>query len=263
MQSNDEKRLVLCVTGNGRSGTSLVANFLDRAGIPMGIELKPGGKGCRLGFYEDTEILEFQKAILRRCGSGLYFPWKPVVTTSDDVARARAMIERRSGKWATWGWKDPRSTLLLDFWAELLPESRFLIMFRNPSEVVASVYRQMHRYLRYGRPDLAPRSWIHYNRMAIAFAQAHKGRVAFLDVADLKRGPDSVIHALGRFLDVPLDPAIFREVYRPKEMTAHSVKSHREPFIATCLWLSQYIWGGEMQSLYDDLRNMSLGRSVA
>ncbi len=229
----------------------------------MGIELKPGGKGCHLGFYEDTEILEFQKAVLRRSGSGLYFPWKPVVTTSGDIAQARAMIELRSGKWPSWGWKDPRSTLLLDFWAELLPESRFLIMFRNPSEVVASVYRQMHRYLRYGRPDLAPRSWVHYNRIALDFARQNSERVAFLDIADLKRNPESVIGALAQFLDVPLDTTFFREVYRPKEMTAHRVQGHREPFIATCLWLAHHIWGPEMCALYEELREVSLGRAAS
>lgn len=263
MQSGDEGRVVLCVTGNGRSGTSLVANFLDRAGIPMGIELKPGGKGCRLGFYEDIEILEFQKAILRRCGSGLYFPWKPVVTTSDDVAQARAMIDRRNGKWPNWGWKDPRSTLLLNFWAEILPECRFLIMFRSPSEVVASVYRQMHRYLRYGRPDLAPRSWIYYNRMALEFARKNSERVAFLDIADLKRSPAQVIGALSQFLDVPLDAALFQEVYRPSEMTAHKVKGHREPFIAACLWMAGHIWGEEMRVLYEELREASLWRAAS
>lgn len=252
------ERLILCVTGNGRSGTSLVANFLDRAGIPMGFELKPGGKGCRLGFYEDVEFLEFQKAVLKRNRSSLYTPWKKIDVTHEEKRKAIEMVEARNLKWSRWGWKDPRSTLFLDFWGNLFPETRFLILFRDPGEVVASVYRQMHRYLRYLRPDLAPRSWIHYNRAAINFARANPGRVAFLNITDLKQDSPATIAALSRWLGVPLDPAIFGEVYRPGEMTAHKVRPQREPFIAACLWLTKRIWGGEINALFQELCSISL-----
>ena len=116
----------------------------------------------------------------------------------------------------------------------------------------------MHRYLRYPRPDLAPRSWIYYNRFALDFAQDNPGRVAFLDVGDLKRDPETVIDALSRFLGVKLDPAVFEQVYRPNEMSAHDVRGYREPFISLCLRIGDRIWGETMARLYEKLRQASV-----
>ena len=250
--------MVLCVTGNGRSGTSLVASFLDRAGIAMGIEMRGPGKGCRFGFYEDTGFLEFQKAVLKRNRSGLYFPWKPVEINDTERRQAASLIAERNEKWQQWGWKDPRSTLFLPFWGEILPQAKFLIMYRNPEEVVTSVYRQMHRYYRYFRPDLAPRSWLHYNRMALGFYREHPGRVAFLDVGDLKRQPERTINALSHFLGVAIDPAAFHDVYRSQEMSAHNIKIYKEPFISTCLRISIKLMGDDMAALFTELNSASV-----
>ena len=253
------KKLVLCVTGNGRSGTSLVASFLDKAGIPMGIEMRGAGKGCRLGFFEDVDFLEFQKAVLKRNGSGLYFPWKKVVVNSREREVAAEMIAARSRRWDRWGWKDPRSTLFLHFWVEMLPDARFLIMYREPQQVITSVYRQMHRYLRYPRPDLAPRSWLYYNRYALGFARRYPDKVAVMNIQELKSNPVETISALSQFLGVELDVQCFSEVYQPSEMTAHNIKLTREPFISSCLKISKKIWGREMEELYAELESVSLG----
>ncbi|MDP4350266.1 hypothetical protein QSG17_25820, partial [Escherichia coli] len=55
---------------------------------------------------------------------------------------AAALIAVRAGRGSGWGWKDPRTTLFLDFWSEFLPDARYLLVFRRPWEVVDSLFRR-------------------------------------------------------------------------------------------------------------------------
>jgi hypothetical protein len=40
-----------------------------------------------------------------------------------------------------WGWKDPQTTLFLDFWHRLLPEAFFLFTYRHPLDMMMSMIR--------------------------------------------------------------------------------------------------------------------------
>ena len=50
-------------------------------------------------------------------------------------------MARISGS-ALWGWKDPRTTILLPFWQMLIPNLRFVIGVRNPLEVARSLRKR-------------------------------------------------------------------------------------------------------------------------
>ena len=52
--------------------------------------------------------------------------------------KASLLIERFDSA-HVWGWKDPRNSLTLPFWQELLPDFEMLIMVRNPLEVAYSM----------------------------------------------------------------------------------------------------------------------------
>lgn len=41
-------------------------------------------------------------------------------------AKASLSIKKNSGK--SWGWKDPITTLFLDFWEKKLPEAKYLFI---------------------------------------------------------------------------------------------------------------------------------------
>ena len=41
-----------------------------------------------------------------------------------------------------WGWKDPRTSLLLTFWDSLLDEARYLFVYRHPVDVLSSLVRR-------------------------------------------------------------------------------------------------------------------------
>lgn len=60
--------------------------------------------------------------------------------TFEEEARELLAVRVRSG--VAWGWKEPRTTLFLDFWQERLPDARHLFVFQRPWEVVDSLFRR-------------------------------------------------------------------------------------------------------------------------
>jgi hypothetical protein len=138
---------VLCVLGVHRSGTSLVAQALHTLGVDLGpfCALMPGGIDNPNGFWEHTGLLHVNDEILSRLGGSWHAPpelpagWEQDPILGDLYDRARAIIENDFGAVPVWGWKDPRTSLLLPFWQRLLPEMRYVICVRNPLDVALSL----------------------------------------------------------------------------------------------------------------------------
>src|SRR5262249_36762878 len=61
-----------------------------------------------------------------------------------------------------WGWKDPRNSLTLPFWQNLLPDMKTLVMVRNPMEVAHSMKERNGTSYSFGL-----RLWEIYNRRLI------------------------------------------------------------------------------------------------
>lgn len=245
---------VLCVGGSGRSGSSLVACFLHRSGFPMGETFRGPGIGNRLGFFEDLEFLEFHKRVLARSRSHLYLPWRPIRPKESDVEEARAMIAARTERWPAWGWKDPRATHFMEFWAGLVPGLKFLILYRQPEAAIRSMLRQMGWRWKLFPPTLAARAWVHDNRMALAFSDRHPGQVMFMSIDHLQDMPEVWVERLGKFLSYPLTVDRFREIYRPREMNRGPKK---EPLVDMLWSLSHKRWGGEIEQTYTALLDAS------
>ena len=79
-----------------------------------------------------------------------------------------------------WGWKDPRNSLTLPFWQELLPNLKTLIIVRNPLEVAYSMRERNGTSYAFGL-----RLWEIYNRRLIEAAGKHGLRRA--SCGDLNR----------------------------------------------------------------------------
>jgi hypothetical protein len=65
-----------------------------------------------------------------------------------------------------WGWKEPRTTLLLPFWQELVPDLRYVICIRNPIEVAHSLARRNGF-----APPRAIDLWMRYTSAALAYTR--------------------------------------------------------------------------------------------
>lgn len=125
-----------------RSGTSLSASLLDRTGLYMGNDMvEPATDNIR-GFFEDVEFYNLNVSILGRNKLN-YLVKKPVNIWIDaDIKEKAIQLIHKRQKHNNWGWKDPRTTLLLNFWKQIIPNAKVVILFRDYEEVVSSLHRR-------------------------------------------------------------------------------------------------------------------------
>jgi hypothetical protein len=139
----------ICITGMHRSGTSMVARLLNLCGLSLGREsdlLNPGPDNPE-GFWENVRFVKINEALLAEFGGAWDVPpvlpgnWAQDPRLLPLCAQASELTQGFAN-YAHWGWKDPRTSLTLTFWQELLPDLRVIICLRNPSEVADSLYRR-------------------------------------------------------------------------------------------------------------------------
>jgi hypothetical protein len=106
--------------------------------------------------------------------------------------RALDLIAARDQRAARWGWKDPRTTLLLDFWRERLPHARFAFVFRAPWEVADSIARLGARPFT-DRPEYALAIWAEYNRSLLRFYRQHRDRCALLPLRLIRTAASELV----------------------------------------------------------------------
>lgn len=202
------------VTGMHRSGTSLAASLLESCGVFMGSRLMPAAADNPAGFFEDLDFVEFHREALAAHGfdgDG----WEAAPLTSLEptwVARANGLLLPRQG-YEQWGWKDPRTVLLLSLWAKLLPGARFVFLFRAPWDVVDSLFRRGDSAIR-ERPERAPSIWRRYNELVLGFMSKHPDRCLLFDSDAVAGQPLGFVQAINARFDADLAlPA--SDLFRP------------------------------------------------
>lgn len=152
----------LIVLGMHRSGTSFLTGSLQLAGLDLG-KHSTADKYNPKGNRENADIVAFHNDVLAARGAAWNAPPAlPVVFDAAEQARARALLAAYDRS-APWGFKDPRTLLMLPAWGALCPDARFVGIFRNPVAVARSLVA------RFGMPeDQALALWQHYNAALLA-----------------------------------------------------------------------------------------------
>jgi hypothetical protein len=182
-----------------RSGTSLVASVLGRCGLDLGDDLLSPDVGNPLGYFEDVSIHDLHLELLSKAGIGDGF----TVTDDhlpipvDDVFRARAhdIVADRAAK-PQWGWKEPRTALFLDLWAEAIPDATFLFLFRRPAAVVDSLLRRATNASVNEDPGTALTLWRIYNERMLLFSKTQADRCVWFDAEAFTAESSRLIDAL-------------------------------------------------------------------
>ena len=129
------------ILGMHRSYTSRLAGMFAGQ-MPVGKKLLPADRGNPLGYYEDREILQLNKEILKAAGGKWDNPpsWQDVEEIKHlYLDRARELANRYEGEWC---FKDPRTILTWPVWDEVL-DNRIVVSIMRPKEqVVDSLIRR-------------------------------------------------------------------------------------------------------------------------
>lgn len=180
----------LILTGMHRSGTSLVASLMQRLGIDMGERLIPADFRNPRGYHEDADFVDLHRRMVRRDlpeDDGGFPDWgwteseaTPMVDHGDVRPVAAELLVARAAAGRPWGWKDPRTTLVLDFWNQVSTEvlgtpPLGVFIYRFPWEVADSVQRLADAAL-LRHPSYGYRIWTFYNRRLLDFYRRHSDR---------------------------------------------------------------------------------------
>lgn len=204
----------LCIVGMHRSGTSVVSSLLQSGGLDIGQRLLGAGPGNVKGHFEDLDFFQLHVQILksRKIHSTGFTLQRDIPIDKSHVRQARALIAERRRRGVPWGWKDPRSTLFLDFWRQMLPEANFLILYRCPWDVIDSFVRRGDKAFR-TNPGFAVQLWSHYNRLLLDFHDRFPERCLCVNSYQAVRSPTLLLETLARNFGLHLGSVA--ELYDP------------------------------------------------
>jgi hypothetical protein len=186
------------VLGMHRSGTSAVTRVVNLLGVPIGRadSLMPVQPDNPAGFWEHLGLMDVNDAVLARLGGTWDAPPDPPGVAADvDDLRERARAEF-AATYDTdhWVFKDPRVSLLLPFWRDLLGDGHVgIVVLRNPLDIAASLARRNRFAVSY---SLA--LWEHYTRTVLSDSAGLP--VLVVDYDALLDDPQAATGALAGFL---------------------------------------------------------------
>ena len=229
MQTHDTKQSIFVITGMHRSGTSLTASLLQSTGVDIGQRLMPPAEGNVKGYFENLDFTDFHEDIFASQGISKagWTVEKQIQVPEQFLERAKFLIQGNSSR-KIWGWKDPRTTLFLDYWANLIPEANFLLIYRAPWEVIDSLYRRRN----VGdeafdfNPNFALQVWLNYNQELLKFCERIPERCLLISIYSIAHDPTFLIQAIKDKFGIALNyPA--SDIYDDSLLNTQAYRSHR------------------------------------
>lgn len=150
------------ILGMHRSGTSMITRILSENNLWIGNSnnLMPPQPDNPDGFFEYLPITQINDSLLEHLGGGWdkvpNFPteWINSNWVKDLQEKAIGAInELKNSLPATcvaWGWKDPRTSILLPFWTSIIPDAKLLICLRDPIAVAQSLSKRNGSSINFG-----------------------------------------------------------------------------------------------------------------
>ena len=150
--NDTSRRTAYLVLGMHRSGTSAVTQLLALAGASLPENVMAGDELNARGYFEPWKIAIFNDGRLRAGGAAwddiFAFPFRPLAPKAERgwLNRAEALFEDEFGDVAYPLLKDPRVTVLMPFWRQVLADlevaARCVSPVRHPLAVAGSLARR-------------------------------------------------------------------------------------------------------------------------
>ena len=180
----------------------MLTRLLHACGLYLGekSELMPPQADNPEGFWEHLGFVAANDELLSELGGAWDLPPKADENFSDprlDPLRMKArMLIEGFDSTGVWGWKDPRNSLTLPFWQNLLAGLRTIIMVRNPLEVAHSMRERNGTSYSFGL-----RLWEIYHRRLLEAASEKERLITHYD--SFFKNPEAELRRIARFANLP------------------------------------------------------------
>ena len=251
------------VLGMHRSGTSLLAELLDKCGVFGNDESLPADSRNPRGYWEYAPLVHFNRRLLASIGSHSFLP----PADEDDLvlcARASELPwKNEAARLASamrahdraWYWKDPRLAVTFPFWQQFWGEPAFVIAVREPFDIARSLQK------RDGLPISAGLLlWQRYMMRVLRNTETCRPRV-FVQYERLLSEPEAECHRLCTFLSThcQLGGATAEHQRREQMISAISPELRRNANDGSFLTRPEGTIG--QKHLYQHLQSMADGRN--
>jgi GT2 family glycosyltransferase/glycosyltransferase involved in cell wall biosynthesis len=234
-----------------RSGTSLTASLLQSVGVDIGKNLVGAADGNIKGHFENIDFVDFHKEVLRSHKLDQQgFTLKSEIPVAESFIEKAQNIIRQNSQIPVWGWKDPRTTLFLDFWIKLLPNANFIFVYRSPWEVVDSLYRRGTDEILLSKPQLALLAWIHYNKKVLEFSEKYPKNSLIVNINTIAQDYLAFVQGINEKFKVNLK-LTGTEIFDPSLLVDKISQTHRPSLIEKCF--------PEAVEIYQELNSKALG----
>ncbi|MGI9290500.1 MAG: hypothetical protein ACR2QG_04380 [Gammaproteobacteria bacterium] len=186
----------ICVVGMHRSGTSCLTGIMQNFGVELG-EVFTENLYNKRGNRENGRIMQLNEALLNHFGGAWNNP--VAITNWPDAAKPErdAIIEELEGRSSQhWGFKDPRTLFMLDFWEEAIGQVKLIGTIRHPHRVALSLNNRDDTPFEQGWE-----LWFAYNRKLLDLANERQ-----FALVDFDLNPDDYLDdAISKLIALGLD----------------------------------------------------------
>ncbi|WP_270725911.1 sulfotransferase [Shimia sp. Alg240-R146] len=220
----------IVILGYHRSGTSALSQNCQAAGLFLGDTLLGAKPSNPFGHFEDKNFFQVNEAILQTNLARWDMPHDLVPVIRPEIRQvAMELVSRRNAQYDLWGFKDPRTCILLDFWHSLLPDPKYLVCLRHYTTCVDSIVRR-HVLDIYSRQQLGldqsvEQYSLDYNGVCANWCVYMANLLTFLETRDADRmvvridkmpKEISIIGEMNDAFGVGLDPIPLSQTFRPE-----------------------------------------------
>ena len=210
---------MICLTGMHRSGTSLMSSYFKKCGINMGEDMVGPMRGNMRGHFEDTSFVKLHDDILADNHCHMYSPKTHLNISKTREEQAGSIIKDKQEASNNFGWKDPRTTLFLNFWSSLLPNCKFVLLYREPYSVIDSMRRRgTDRRLKVF-PWLPASAWLRYNKSIIEYHKNNPDNSIVINISGFNKTHEKSRLILSDFLNYDFDKP-YTDVFHKNEIAS-------------------------------------------
>lgn len=188
---------ILCLTGPVPEQLDVLSAILYRAGLNPA--KPPAAAQAETGM---ADFATWHQQVLKGLGDPMAvtdtatppLPGKLWEQLAGELFRANLTTD-------LWGWSDPNSLWLLDFWLAFEPSLRFILAASPPQTLFAAALRDAHLP---SDPEQLLTQWQTAHQRLLRFALRHPERTLLIDADSAVRNPQAFIEQCAAHWTVPL-----------------------------------------------------------